>query len=175
MVLMIKDATHNTTATAATATATSSSSSSGDTVYSAEHDSDTDADVAAPAAADGGENVASVPPAVLVLLTDEVRVDERAVAQHLGLPRRRLRLASRQEAAAATGYEVGSIPPFGECGASLLQVLERLCCSCQCAGTYWTDPAEYCIMHLAATLGPRDAYVGAYSMCKAAGQQQGSG
>jgi prolyl-tRNA editing enzyme YbaK/EbsC (Cys-tRNA(Pro) deacylase) len=55
---------------------------------------------------------------VLVLLTGEVRVDERAVAQQLGLPRSRLRLASRQEAAAATGYEVGSIPPFGEWGRS---------------------------------------------------------
>jgi prolyl-tRNA editing enzyme YbaK/EbsC (Cys-tRNA(Pro) deacylase) len=98
MVMVIKDAASN----AATAASTTSSNSSTSTW------SDSDSD-STPAAA-GGE----APAAVLVLLTDEVRVDERAVAQQLGLPRKRLRLASRQEAAAATGYEVGSIPPFGE-------------------------------------------------------------
>jgi hypothetical protein len=107
MVLLIKDATATTTAAAAAATSNSSGSAdsySDDSIYT----DSTPAGI--------GYSDAAAPPAVLVLLTDEVRVDERAVAQHLGLPRRRLRLASRQEAAAATGYEVGSIPPFGEWG-----------------------------------------------------------
>uniref|UniRef100_A0A383VDK1 3'-5' exonuclease domain-containing protein n=1 Tax=Tetradesmus obliquus TaxID=3088 RepID=A0A383VDK1_TETOB len=105
MVLLVKDAPPSTAAAAAAATA--SQSNSIDTCPEESLDSDS----TTAAAAGGG--VAAVPPAVLVLLTDEVRVDERAVAARLGLPRKRLRLASRQEAAAATGYEVGSIPPFG--------------------------------------------------------------
>jgi prolyl-tRNA editing enzyme YbaK/EbsC (Cys-tRNA(Pro) deacylase) len=100
MVMVIKDAASNAATSASTTSSNSSSNSSTSTWSDSESDS-SPAGVEAPAA-------------VLVLLTDEVRVDERAVAQQLGLPRKRLRLASRQEAAAATGYEVGSIPPFGE-------------------------------------------------------------
>lgn len=101
---------------------------------SSDSDSDPELAVAAAVAANfpPSQALASVPPAaaggaqvspaaaVLVLLSGEVRVDEGAVADHLGLPRRRLRLASRQEAVALTGYEVGSIPPFGECSNAVL-------------------------------------------------------
>ncbi|WIA09135.1 hypothetical protein OEZ85_008547 [Tetradesmus obliquus] len=109
MVLLVKDAPPS---TAAAAVSSENQSSSAGTSSEESLDSDSTPAAAVAAAAGGGD--AAVPPAVLVLLTDEVRVDERAVAAQLGLPRKRLRLASRQEAAAATGYEVGSIPPFGE-------------------------------------------------------------
>lgn len=52
--------------------------------------------------------------AVAVLLLAGHRVDLRAVAQHLQLSGRTLRLASPQEAVCSTGFELGCIPPLGE-------------------------------------------------------------
>lgn len=54
------------------------------------------------------------PAAVAVLLLAGHKVSLRAVAQHLGLPRGSLRLATADEAVASTGYELGAIPPLGE-------------------------------------------------------------
>ncbi|KAF8072965.1 EXD3 [Scenedesmus sp. PABB004] len=51
--------------------------------------------------------------ALVVLAAGDRRVDLGAVAAHLGVPRRHVRLASAAEALAATGFEVGAIPPFG--------------------------------------------------------------
>lgn len=52
--------------------------------------------------------------AVAVLLLAGHRVDLRAVAQHLQLSDRTLRLASPEEAVRSTGFELGCIPPLGE-------------------------------------------------------------
>lgn len=51
--------------------------------------------------------------AVLVLVAGSARLDLRAVAVHLGVQRRQLRLATPQEAVIVTGYSVGCIPPCG--------------------------------------------------------------
>lgn len=60
--------------------------------------------------------VAAAPAAaVAVLLLAGHRVDVRAVAHHMQLPRGSLRLATVEEAEASTGYELGCIPPLGEC------------------------------------------------------------
>eukprot|EP00775_Hariotina_reticulata_P007955 gene7955-8153_t len=60
-----------------------------------------------------GQGQAAPPsPYVLVLLTGDRRINARAVATHLGVTKNRLRLATEEEVAAVTGFEVGSIPPF---------------------------------------------------------------
>jgi prolyl-tRNA editing enzyme YbaK/EbsC (Cys-tRNA(Pro) deacylase) len=56
--------------------------------------------------------------AVCVLLLAGDKVDLRAVAQHMQLPRGSLRLATAEEAVSVAGYELGCIPPLGE-GSSL--------------------------------------------------------
>ncbi|KAI8477134.1 MAG: hypothetical protein J3K34DRAFT_498662 [Monoraphidium minutum] len=40
-------------------------------------------------------------------------VDERKLARHLGVSRRRVRLASTEDALQHSGYAVGTVPPFG--------------------------------------------------------------
>lgn len=40
-------------------------------------------------------------------------IDRRAVATHFGVGRKRVRLASPEVVLQATGYPVGSVPPFG--------------------------------------------------------------
>jgi hypothetical protein len=40
-------------------------------------------------------------------------VEERKVADHLGVARRRVRLATAQEALRASGFAVGTVAPFG--------------------------------------------------------------
>jgi hypothetical protein len=40
-------------------------------------------------------------------------VDERKLARHLGLSRRRVKLASPEDALRHCGYAVGTVPPFG--------------------------------------------------------------
>jgi prolyl-tRNA editing enzyme YbaK/EbsC (Cys-tRNA(Pro) deacylase) len=40
-------------------------------------------------------------------------VEERKVADHLGVARRRVRLATAQEALQASGFAVGTVAPFG--------------------------------------------------------------
>lgn len=51
---------------------------------------------------------------VLVVAGLASKVDERKVAAHLGVSRRRVRLASTQDALLHSGYAVGTVPPFGE-------------------------------------------------------------
>jgi prolyl-tRNA editing enzyme YbaK/EbsC (Cys-tRNA(Pro) deacylase) len=54
---------------------------------------------------------ASVP--VVVVANGTLRVDYKRVADHLGVSRRRLRLAGAEEVLAITGYPVGAVPPLG--------------------------------------------------------------
>jgi prolyl-tRNA editing enzyme YbaK/EbsC (Cys-tRNA(Pro) deacylase) len=51
--------------------------------------------------------------AVLVVVMGADRVEARKVADTLGIARRRVRLASPREALVASGYSVGTVPPFG--------------------------------------------------------------
>jgi len=67
----------------------------------------------------GEQQAAPQSPYVLVLLTADRRIDARAVAAHLGVSKNRLRLATQEEVTAVSGFEVGNIPPFGECFLSL--------------------------------------------------------
>lgn len=67
----------------------------------------------------GEQQAAPLSPYVLVLLTADRRIDARAVAAHLGVSKNRLRLATQEEVTAVSGFEVGNIPPFGECFLSL--------------------------------------------------------
>lgn len=52
--------------------------------------------------------------ALAVLLLAGHKVDLRAVAQHLQVPRGTLRLATAEEAEGLTGYQLGCIPPLGK-------------------------------------------------------------
>lgn len=52
--------------------------------------------------------------AVLVVLLGADRVDERKLADHLRLARRRVRLATTEEALRHSGYATGTVPPIGE-------------------------------------------------------------
>jgi len=49
----------------------------------------------------------------LVIAAGEARVSYRLLREALGVSRRKLRLASAEEALAITGFEVGAMPPFG--------------------------------------------------------------
>ncbi|HEX5502085.1 MAG TPA: YbaK/EbsC family protein [Thermomicrobiales bacterium] len=49
----------------------------------------------------------------LVIANGMHRVDERKLAAALGVPRKRLRMASGDEALAHAGYALGVVPPFG--------------------------------------------------------------
>ncbi len=50
--------------------------------------------------------------ALLVIANGTARVDYRRVADHVGVSRRRLRLAGAEAVLAVTGYPVGAVPPF---------------------------------------------------------------
>jgi prolyl-tRNA editing enzyme YbaK/EbsC (Cys-tRNA(Pro) deacylase) len=50
---------------------------------------------------------------VVVVANGTHRVDYKRVADHLGVSRRRLRLAGAEEVLAITGYPVGAVPPLG--------------------------------------------------------------
>lgn len=50
---------------------------------------------------------------VLVVVRGADRVEARKVADTLGIARRRVRLASPREALLASGFAVGTVPPFG--------------------------------------------------------------
>ncbi len=58
---------------------------------------------------------------VLVIASGEDRVDRKLLARHLGLSRKRVKMASVQEVERITGYGVGGVPPFGH--RSLLRTL----------------------------------------------------
>ena len=50
---------------------------------------------------------------VLVIASGTARIDTRALARHLGVSRKHLRIARPEEVLAATGYPVGAVPPLG--------------------------------------------------------------
>lgn len=50
---------------------------------------------------------------VLVLANGPARVDYKRVADYLGLARKRVKLADADTVLAVTGFEVGTVPPFG--------------------------------------------------------------
>ena len=50
---------------------------------------------------------------VLVIANGETRVDYKQLAVHLGVSRRRVKLADAAQVRAILGYEVGAVPPFG--------------------------------------------------------------
>jgi prolyl-tRNA editing enzyme YbaK/EbsC (Cys-tRNA(Pro) deacylase) len=59
------------------------------------------------------ESNAGVARPVLVIANGARKVDERLVAGHLGVGRKRVKLARPEQALAITGYIVGAMPPFG--------------------------------------------------------------
>ena len=50
---------------------------------------------------------------LLVVANGASRLSYRPIAQHLGLSRRQLKLATGKEVLAYSGYSVGAVPPFG--------------------------------------------------------------
>ncbi|MBM4424512.1 MAG: YbaK/EbsC family protein [Chloroflexi bacterium] len=50
---------------------------------------------------------------VLVIANGTARVDLKRVADHLGLPRKRVKMADANAVLNLAGYAVGSMPPFG--------------------------------------------------------------
>ncbi|MCI0397526.1 MAG: YbaK/EbsC family protein [Chloroflexi bacterium] len=50
---------------------------------------------------------------MLVIANGLTRVDYKRLAHHLGLNRKRIRLANAEQVQAITGYPVGTVPPFG--------------------------------------------------------------
>lgn len=49
----------------------------------------------------------------LVIANGTDRVDERLIARHFGVGRKRVRMARPEQALEITGYVVGAMPPFG--------------------------------------------------------------
>ncbi len=49
----------------------------------------------------------------LVIAAGEAPVDPKKVREILGVARRKLKMASPEEALEASGYEIGAMPPFG--------------------------------------------------------------
>jgi Cys-tRNA(Pro) deacylase len=50
---------------------------------------------------------------VLVIANGTGRVDDRLVAHHFGVGRKKVKMASPEQALEITGYAVGAMPPFG--------------------------------------------------------------
>ena len=50
---------------------------------------------------------------VMVLASGLARLDRKALADFLGVSRRRVKIASAEQVLAHTGYVAGSVPPFG--------------------------------------------------------------
>jgi len=50
---------------------------------------------------------------VLVIANGMARIDSRQLADHLGIARKRIKLASAPAVLALTGFTAGSVPPFG--------------------------------------------------------------
>jgi len=50
---------------------------------------------------------------VLVIAAGPARIDDRALAQHFGVGRKKVGLAKPDQAFAITGFVVGCMPPFG--------------------------------------------------------------
>ena len=69
--------------------------------------------LAQPAGGDGGAEAASDAQPVMVIASGTHRVDYKRVAEHVGVSRRKLKLAGAEAVLAITGYPVGGVPPFG--------------------------------------------------------------
>jgi prolyl-tRNA editing enzyme YbaK/EbsC (Cys-tRNA(Pro) deacylase) len=52
---------------------------------------------------------------VLAITCGRAYVDRKAIADLFGVGKKRIKLASADEVLALSGYEVGSMPPFGHC------------------------------------------------------------
>jgi prolyl-tRNA editing enzyme YbaK/EbsC (Cys-tRNA(Pro) deacylase) len=50
---------------------------------------------------------------LLVIANGATRLNYRRLADHLGVSRRRIKLANAQQVASILGYAVGTVPPFG--------------------------------------------------------------
>lgn len=50
---------------------------------------------------------------VMVISSGVARLDSKRLADHLGVSRRRVRIASAQQVLAVTGFQAGAVPPFG--------------------------------------------------------------
>lgn len=50
---------------------------------------------------------------ILVIVAGQARIDDRALAQHFGVSRRKVGLARPEQAYAITGFVVGCMPSFG--------------------------------------------------------------
>ncbi len=50
---------------------------------------------------------------VLVISSGTARLDSKRLADHLGVSRRRVRIASAEQVLAVTGFQAGAVPPFG--------------------------------------------------------------
>lgn len=50
---------------------------------------------------------------VVVIASGMARLDRKALADYLGVSRRRVKIAGPEEVLAHTGYVAGSVPPFG--------------------------------------------------------------
>ena len=50
---------------------------------------------------------------VLVIASGPARIDRRALADYLGLNRRKVEFAKAEQVLAITGYPVGAVPPLG--------------------------------------------------------------
>ncbi|MGB3713835.1 MAG: YbaK/EbsC family protein [Candidatus Promineifilaceae bacterium] len=50
---------------------------------------------------------------LLVIANGTTRIDYKALARHLEVNRKRIRLANSEQVFQFTGYEVGTVPPFG--------------------------------------------------------------
>ena len=50
---------------------------------------------------------------VMVIASGVARLDRKALADFLGVSRRRVKIASAEQVLAHTGYVAGSVPPFG--------------------------------------------------------------
>lgn len=59
------------------------------------------------------QSPAGDPQPVLVIANGVRKVDDRLVARHLGVGRKRVKMARPEQALAITGYGVGAMPPFG--------------------------------------------------------------
>lgn len=50
---------------------------------------------------------------ILAIAAGAARIDERALAQHFGMGRKKVKLASPQQTWEASGFVAGCVPPFG--------------------------------------------------------------
>lgn len=50
---------------------------------------------------------------VLILASGDRRVDAKKIAEHFGVSKKRVRIATAEQTAAATGFEPGGVPPLG--------------------------------------------------------------